>query len=210
MQNITSLLIVPCLLGLYGIYLAIAAFVSDFVYFLTGSRSRKIKIKAMDSQEIRIKTSLMGILWVVISIFVSFVVTEGRLFHILARAMTDDHGRAAQMQDIRSRDFTNVGVTKTGTFFEILTIEPRQGVFESVTWDDDLQKPAPQFYTVDADLGSDIHAAVIARIITVIREHQNANINWRSARLGRVVVLSMRPEDDVELSHFLTSEFFGS
>ena len=56
MQNITSRLVFFFLLGLYGIYLAIAAFVSDFVYFLTGSRSGRVEIRAMDTQETSIKT----------------------------------------------------------------------------------------------------------------------------------------------------------
>jgi uncharacterized membrane protein len=87
MQDFAPFLLLSCLLALYGIYLAIAALISDFVYFLTGSaKTGRIEIKTMDSQRTRIKTSITGILWVVAATFISLVATQGKLFHILAQA----------------------------------------------------------------------------------------------------------------------------
>jgi hypothetical protein len=207
MQDITPFLVVPCLLVLYGIYLAIAAFVSDFVYFLAGIRIGKIEIRAMDSQEIRIKTSLTGVLWIVSAIFVLFVTTQGQFFHMLSPAKV-------QPADTHVREYappnaTNVNGMRAGTVFEILRIEPQLGVIRSTTWDEKSKRSVRQIYSVDVAPDGDIHAAVIARIVAVMRENNQSNVPWNSSRLGRVVVLSTRQQDDAALRHFLAMEFFG-
>jgi hypothetical protein len=43
----------------------------------------------------------------------------------------------------------------------------------------------------------------------LIRTHYQGNFNWDSRRLGRVIVLSARPEDNAELEAFLMREFFS-
>jgi len=92
MQNLGPLIIVPTLLIIYGIYLAIAAFFSDFVYLFTGSRSSsKIKIKEMTSLKTRIYTSLTGVAWIVVACFLTIMVTQGQIFHLLTQFLLSHH-----------------------------------------------------------------------------------------------------------------------
>ena len=48
------------------------------------------------------------------------------------------------------------------------------------------------------------------RMIELIRTHYSGDFRWESHRLGRVVVLSARPEDNEGLEDFLVREFFGT
>jgi hypothetical protein len=46
-------------------------------------------------------------------------------------------------------------------------------------------------------------------MIELIRGHYNGDFRWESHHLGRVVVLSARPQDQAGLEEFLVREFFG-
>jgi hypothetical protein len=63
---------------------------------------------------------------------------------------------------------------------------------------------------VDAGLGGDIELAIVRRMIELIRTHYTGDFRWDSHRIGRVVVLSARPEDQAELERFLQNEFFDT
>jgi hypothetical protein len=63
---------------------------------------------------------------------------------------------------------------------------------------------------VDAGVGGDIEIAMIRRMIELIRTHYTGDFQWESHRLGRVVVLSARPDDQPGLEEFLMKEFFGT
>lgn len=62
---------------------------------------------------------------------------------------------------------------------------------------------------VDAGPQGDIELAIVRKMIDLIRQHYKGNFNWESHRLGRVIVLSARPEDSAGLEAFLMREFFG-
>ena len=51
---------------------------------------------------------------------------------------------------------------------------------------------------------------MVRRMIELIRTHYTGDFNWESHRLGRVVVLSARPDDQRGLEDFLMQEFFGT
>ena len=59
-------------------------------------------------------------------------------------------------------------------------------------------------------MGGDVDLAIVKRMIELIRTHYNGDFRWDSHYLGRVVVLSARPDDQVELEAFLVREFFGT
>ena len=47
-------------------------------------------------------------------------------------------------------------------------------------------------------------------MIGLIRNHYEGDFRWESRRLGKVVVLSARIEDNGYLEEFLMREFFGT
>ena len=63
---------------------------------------------------------------------------------------------------------------------------------------------------MDAGLGGDVELAIIRRMIQLIRTHYTGDFNWQSYRLGKVIVLSARPEDNAALEDFMSREFFGT
>jgi hypothetical protein len=54
-----------------------------------------------------------------------------------------------------------------------------------------------------------ISNVLVRKMIELIRSHYQGDFNWESHRLGRVIVLSARIEDNAELEAFLIREFFG-
>ncbi|MDB5805979.1 MAG: hypothetical protein JWN73_3301 [Betaproteobacteria bacterium] len=63
-------------------------------------------------------------------------------------------------------------------------------------------------YHVDAGLGGNIKLMVVRQIIFVIRQKRSGDMKWESYRLGKIVVLSVRPEDTAQLEAFLMKELF--
>ena len=57
---------------------------------------------------------------------------------------------------------------------------------------------------------SDMRIAIVRRMIQLIRETEKGDFNWDSYRLGRIVVLSARPEDNGGLEEFMMHEFFDN
>jgi hypothetical protein len=52
-------------------------------------------------------------------------------------------------------------------------------------------------------VGGDVELAIIRGMIGLIREHYKGDFNWQSYRLGKVIVLSARVEDNAALEDFL-------
>jgi hypothetical protein len=75
-------------------------------------------------------------------------------------------------------------------------------------WDSRRRSNTRQLLEVDAGLNGDIDTAIVRKMIELIRQYQSGDFNWESRRLGRVVVLSARPEDNAELEAFLKKDFF--
>ncbi|MGZ5102526.1 MAG: hypothetical protein ACXWBU_17335, partial [Usitatibacter sp.] len=96
-----------------------------------------------------------------------------------------------------------------GGVFQILHMGPQRAEFAFNGWRPDSQRKWREVIEVDAGFGGNVELAVVKRMIELIRTHYSGDFRWESHRLGRVVVLSARPEDSQGLEDFLMREFFG-
>lgn len=93
--------------------------------------------------------------------------------------------------------------------FQILRKSTLSGEFAFNGWRPSAYSRWRQVFQVEVRPGEDIELAMVRRMIELIRSHYSGDFNWESHRLGRVVVLSARPEDQTGLEDFLMREFFG-
>ncbi|HEY2630317.1 MAG TPA: hypothetical protein VGI57_14395 [Usitatibacter sp.] len=97
-----------------------------------------------------------------------------------------------------------------GGVFQILSKGTRTAEFAFNGWQPDRDRRWREVIEVDAGLGGDVDRAIVRRMITLIREHYSGDFRWESRRLGRVVTLSAKPEDNDGLEDFMIKEFFGT
>ena len=95
-----------------------------------------------------------------------------------------------------------------GGVFQILRKGTRTAEFAFNGWRPDSEKRWREVIEVDAGLGGDVERAIVKRMIELIRGHYTGDFRWESHHLGRVVVLSARPQDQEGLEDFLVREFF--
>jgi hypothetical protein len=105
---------------------------------------------------------------------------------------------------------TLTGREGVGGVFQILRKGTRSAEFAFNGWRPDSKRQWREVIEVDAGPGGDVELAIVKRMIALIRTHYTGDFNWDSHRLGRVVLLSARPEDTEGLEDFLTREFFGA
>lgn len=120
-------------------------------------------------------------------------------------AMAEDAVAATINRNLR----TTPGIGVSGVF-EILDKGTRRAEFAFNGWRPDSQRKWREVIEVDAGPGGDIERAIVRRMIELIRTHYSGDFNWESHRLGRIVVLSARPQDNQDLEDFLVREFFGT
>lgn len=124
-----------------------------------------------------------------------------------ARPVEDDNAIAraniAEMVQRQSR-----GRNESGGVFQITFKGVRTAEFVFRGWDLRRKTNSRQLIQVDAGPGGDIDTAIVRRMIELIRLYEKEDFNWNSPRLGRVVVLSARLRDSVELEEFLKRDFF--
>jgi len=58
-------------------------------------------------------------------------------------------------------------------------------------------------------LNGDVDKAIVDSMIAIIRQNVTGDFTFDSQRLGRVVTLSARVQDNAGLQAFLLREFFG-
>lgn len=75
-------------------------------------------------------------------------------------------------------------------------------------WDERRRDTTRQLLEIDAGLNGDIDTAIVRKMIELIRQRQSGDFSWQSRRLGRVVMLSARIQDNAELEEFLKRDFF--
>ena len=75
-------------------------------------------------------------------------------------------------------------------------------------WDERRRNDTRQLLEIDAGLNGDIDTAIVRKMIELIRQRQSGDFSWQSRRLGRVVMLSARVQDNAELEDFLKKDFF--
>ena len=109
-----------------------------------------------------------------------------------------------------NRNLGSMGGEGVGGVFEILSKGTRRAEFAFNGWRPDSQRKWREVIEVDAGPGGDVERAIVRRMIELIRTHYSGDFRWESHRLGRVVVLSARPEDNDGLEDFLVREFFGT
>ena len=98
----------------------------------------------------------------------------------------------------------------TNGIFEITSLNGRNATFTFLGWTTSLSNAKKQFFEVEAKSGQDVRLIMIKRMISLIREHYQGDFDWDSHRLGKVIKLSARPEDNAGLEDFIMTEFFGS
>lgn len=75
-------------------------------------------------------------------------------------------------------------------------------------WTNDYSTAKRQVIQVSVESGGDIKRAVVKRMIKLIRVHYDGDFKWESHRLGKVLTLSARPQDNAGLEDFLMQEMF--
>jgi hypothetical protein len=118
-------------------------------------------------------------------------------------------GSAAQAID-RNLGSLAQGSEGTSGVFQILRKGTRTAEFAFNGWKPDAHRRWREVIEVDAGLGGDVELAIVRRMISLIREHYKGDFNWQSHKLGKVIVLSARPEDNAALEDFLSREFFDT
>jgi hypothetical protein len=118
----------------------------------------------------------------------------------------EDEGLAALQRnlDSLSRD------DQTGGIFQILNKSSLSAEYAFNGWRPDTRRRWREVIEVHAAPGEDIDLAIVRSMIALIRSHYTGDFLWESRRLGRVVPLSARPEDNAALENFLVREFFGT
>lgn len=75
-------------------------------------------------------------------------------------------------------------------------------------WNTNFKRNWSQQIHVDQGAEQDIETAVVKEMIKVIRKEKTGDFPWESHRLGKVVIMSARKEDEKELIAFLLKEMF--
>ncbi|MBL8514508.1 MAG: hypothetical protein JNJ55_11000 [Betaproteobacteria bacterium] len=96
----------------------------------------------------------------------------------------------------------------TGGVFSILDMSHRRAQYAFNGWMPTRTNGWREVIEVEAGPDGDVKRAIIRSMITLIRKHYQGNFNWESHRLGRVIVLSARLEDNQGLEEFMMREFF--
>lgn len=128
--------------------------------------------------------------------------------HAEARAAAEQQLAGNRTDAILSRNLGTLKEGGTSGVFSIVNLGSRYATFQFNGWKHEERGRWRQTVEVDAGNGGDVQLAVVRRMIELIRDHYQGNFNWESNRLGRVVILSARPEDQAGLEAFMLREFF--
>jgi hypothetical protein len=96
-----------------------------------------------------------------------------------------------------------------GGIFEMARVGFNDAEFFFYGWNKDIKRISKQMIPVRRGDNPTIELAVVRRMIVLIRELTAKDFRWNSRRLGRVVNLSARAEDNAGLEDFLMQEFFS-
>jgi hypothetical protein len=96
----------------------------------------------------------------------------------------------------------------TGGVFQITSVGVREGAFRFNGWNP-ARDNWHESYTVDAGEGGDVKLAIVKKVIEVIRKYKKGDFEFESHKLGRMVPMSARPQDNDRLENFLLMELFS-
>jgi outer membrane biosynthesis protein TonB len=100
------------------------------------------------------------------------------------------------------------GHNGAGGVFQITHMGVREASFLFRGWDHDSRAGLREMVQVDAGPNGNVQDAIVRKMIEIIRKYQPGDFSWNSHRLGHVVTLSARREDNAGLEAFLKQEFF--
>jgi hypothetical protein len=75
-------------------------------------------------------------------------------------------------------------------------------------WNQNFKRRWLTSVTVERGNERDIETAIVKKMIELIRQEKKGDFEWDSHRLNKVVPLSARPQDTLELTDFLFKEMF--
>ena len=113
----------------------------------------------------------------------------------------------AQANINRNLQFNQGGV---GGVFQILSKGQLTAEFAFNGWEPNRDRSWREVIEVHVKPGEDIERGIVKRMMELIRGHYKEDFRWESQKLGRVVVLSARPEDTEGTEDFLMREFFDT
>ena len=128
--------------------------------------------------------------------------------HAAARAEAESRMAGNRTDAILQRNLGTLKEDGTSGVFVVLNKGSRYGTFQFRGWKREDRNNWRETIEVDAGYGGDVELAIVRRMIELIRGHYQGNFNWESQRLGRVIPLSARPEDQAGLEAFMLQEFF--
>jgi hypothetical protein len=98
---------------------------------------------------------------------------------------------------------------KSGGVFEVTRLGYDYGEFLFYGWNKEIRRDTMQHIEVRKGDASDIRVAMVRKMISIIRQHEQEDFVWESQRLNRNVTLSARARDNSGLEEFMMREFFG-
>ena len=104
----------------------------------------------------------------------------------------------------------NLQQTGTNGIFEIRRKSFSRGQFSFRGWKQNYSNSRFELIDVQAGADNNIDLAIVKKMIEIIRREYQGDFRWDSARLGRMIVLSARMEDNTRLEAFLMQEFFSA
>jgi len=119
--------------------------------------------------------------------------------------------RGSSSENVRMANIRrNLQSDGTNGIFQIISVGTSTGKFSFRGWTSDYNNARREIIEVDAGYNGDVEHAMVRRMIELIRKYYTGDFNWESQRLGRVIVLSARLEDNTGLEEFMMREFFGT
>lgn len=107
------------------------------------------------------------------------------------------------------RNFNSLTKPGISGIFTITHMGTREGEFTFNGWTGSPRNSKRESFSVDAGLNGNLERAMVREMIKLIRRHYSGDFNFESQYLGRIQILSARPQDNAELEEFLLREFFG-
>ena len=84
-----------------------------------------------------------------------------------------------------------------GGTFQIRSMDFEDAQFTFYGWNRDINRRTFQVIDVRRGTNANINIAIVRKIISIIREHEQGDFQWLSKRMGREMTLSARTQDAV-------------
>lgn len=144
--------------------------------------------------------------------FISFIKAKRQRAQELADSNANENSiansRTPSPDELRDANIKrNLQTQGTRGIFEIVKKNIRTAQFSFKGWKNDYSIPQLELIDVETGANGNIELSIVKKMIEIIRREYKGDFNWDSHRLGRVIVLSARIEDNAGLEEFLMQEF---